>query len=56
MKSLSIFKSEKTTEAIKELAKKAKDENKVNPRDEGLDEDEIEEFKNLQDFINKDPY
>lgn len=41
---------------MKKLAKKAKEENEENPEAEGLVKSDIESFKDLQDYLNQDPY
>lgn len=41
---------------MREIAKKAKEENHENPEAEGLNSEEIDGFKNLQAFLNEDPY
>lgn len=52
MKSLSIFKQEKKDDLMKTIAKEAKIENDENPDAAGLNESDIESFKNLQEFLN----
>lgn len=47
MKSLSIFKQEKKDDLMKTIAKEAKIENDENPDAAGLNESDIESFKNL---------
>lgn len=51
-KSLSNFKSEKTNLMINQLSKKVEEENE----DNSDEEKKIESFKNLENYLNKDPF
>lgn len=56
LKSLSIFKAEKTHDMLKKLAVEANESLKETPEDTDLNQGEIDDYKNLQKFLHSDPY
>lgn len=56
LKSLSIFKADKTHDMLKKLAKQADESIKESPEDSDLNQGEIEDYKDLQKFLHSDPY